>query len=320
MTARAGLATTRSALGRRLRLPRLRSRRPARSLRRPTTSTSISPTAPTPDSGLCRYKGVPVACGPPGLHGRQERASTATRGNGTFEDVSEQRRHHARQRHLRPRRQHARLRRRRLDRSLRGERLESERALPQQPRRHVHGRRASRPAAPTARTASRRPAWASRIGDYDRNGTIDIFKTNFAGDTSTLYANSGDGLLRGPDVRGRHRPEHALARLGRRRSSISTTTAGSISSSSTATSTRRSSSSRPRPATSSAKVVYRNLGNGRFQDVTERLGRAGHDTEGRPRRGVRRSRQRRRRRRRRQQRPRRAGSVPRSTRDRTRTG
>src|SRR5205814_5275866 len=29
------------------------------------------------------------------------------------------------------------------------------------------------------------------IGDYDRNGTMDIFKTNFAGDTSTLYANSG---------------------------------------------------------------------------------------------------------------------------------
>jgi hypothetical protein len=31
------------------------------------------------------------------------------------------------------------------------------------------------------------------IGDYDRNGTLDIFKTNFAGDTSTLYANGGDG-------------------------------------------------------------------------------------------------------------------------------
>src|SRR5439155_26292020 len=29
------------------------------------------------------------------------------------------------------------------------------------------------------------------IGDYDRNGTMDIFKTNFAGDTATLYSNSG---------------------------------------------------------------------------------------------------------------------------------
>ena len=32
------------------------------------------------------------------------------------------------------------------------------------------------------------------LGDYDRNGTIDIFKTNFAGDTSTLYSNTGEGL------------------------------------------------------------------------------------------------------------------------------
>ena len=29
---------------------------------------------PTPDSGLCRYKGIPVACGPPGPRGRQVRA------------------------------------------------------------------------------------------------------------------------------------------------------------------------------------------------------------------------------------------------------
>jgi hypothetical protein len=32
------------------------------------------------------------------------------------------------------------------------------------------------------------------IGDYDRDGTMDIFKTNFAGDTSTLYSNTGHGL------------------------------------------------------------------------------------------------------------------------------
>ena len=32
------------------------------------------------------------------------------------------------------------------------------------------------------------------IGDYDRDGTMDIFKTNFAGDTSTLYRNTGDGV------------------------------------------------------------------------------------------------------------------------------
>ena len=32
------------------------------------------------------------------------------------------------------------------------------------------------------------------VGDYDRDGRVDIFKTNFAGDTSTLYANTGTGL------------------------------------------------------------------------------------------------------------------------------
>ena len=45
------------------------------------------------------------------------------------------------------------------------------------------------------------------------------------------------------------------------------------------------------------KVVYRNLGNGRFEDVTRAARPAGDDAEGRPRRGVRRLRQRRRHRR-----------------------
>ncbi len=32
------------------------------------------------------------------------------------------------------------------------------------------------------------------VGDFDHNGTMDILKTNFAGDTTTLYANTGDGF------------------------------------------------------------------------------------------------------------------------------
>src|SRR3954447_19327477 len=44
-------------------------------------------TAPTPDSGLCRYKGIKVACGPPGLVGGKN-VLYHNRGNGTFEDVS----------------------------------------------------------------------------------------------------------------------------------------------------------------------------------------------------------------------------------------
>jgi hypothetical protein len=32
------------------------------------------------------------------------------------------------------------------------------------------------------------------VGDFDRDGRMDLVKTNFAGDTSTLYANRGDGF------------------------------------------------------------------------------------------------------------------------------
>ncbi|HSR68018.1 MAG TPA: CRTAC1 family protein [Acidobacteriota bacterium] len=44
-------------------------------------------TAPTPDSGACRYKGVPVACGPPGLQGGTN-LYYRNRGDGTFQDAS----------------------------------------------------------------------------------------------------------------------------------------------------------------------------------------------------------------------------------------
>ena len=80
------------------------------------------------------------------------------------------------------------------------------------------------------------------IGDYDRNGTMDIFKTNFAGDTSTLYANTGSGLCEDRTFAERHRPATRAGSAGASASSISTTTAGSICSWSTATSIPRSAS------------------------------------------------------------------------------
>src|SRR5437667_5436939 len=45
-------------------------------------------TAPTPESGLCRYKGIQVACGPPGLTGGKN-VLYHNRGDGSFEDVSD---------------------------------------------------------------------------------------------------------------------------------------------------------------------------------------------------------------------------------------
>jgi hypothetical protein len=110
-------------------------------------------------------------------------------------------------------------------------------------------------------------------GDYDRDGWLDIFKTNFSGDTSTLYRNSGkamfddvtfpagigintrwlgwgcgfldadnDGWLDIFLVNGHVYPE--VERL--------TTEAGYAQ----------------------RKVLYRNLRNGRFEDVSEQAGAA----------------------------------------------
>ena len=125
---------------------------------------------------------------------RQEPPLPQPAATARFADVSTRIRHHPRARHLRPRRQHARLRRRRVDRSLCRQRLESRARCIATIATAPSPTSASPPAAPTARTASRRPAWASPIGDYNRDGRMDIFKTNFAGDTSTLYANTGNGL------------------------------------------------------------------------------------------------------------------------------
>ena len=64
--ARPGCQQARTALEHRLRLPRLRPRRPPRSVRRQLHRPRSGDDADCPKSGLCRYKGILVACGPPG--------------------------------------------------------------------------------------------------------------------------------------------------------------------------------------------------------------------------------------------------------------
>ena len=51
--------------------------------------------------------------------------------------------------------------------------------------------------------------------DYDNDGRIDIVKTNFIGETSTLYHNDGDGYFGDLDVRGRTGRSQPVRRLGR---------------------------------------------------------------------------------------------------------
>ena len=153
---------------------------------------------------------------------------------------------------------------------VRGERLQPERALPQQPRRHVHRHRRDR----RLRLQPGRQA-AGGHGRRDRR----------------LRPQRHDGHLQ-DELRRRHldalrqHRRRASARIARSRAASASTRAGSAgaSASSTSTTTAGSTLPRERPRLSRGraaqdrgrlqqrKVVYRNRGDGRFEDVTERLG------------------------------------------------
>ena len=109
------------------------------------------------------------------------------------------------------------------------------------------------------------------LGDYDRNGTIDMVKTNFAGDTSTLYANLGNGFCE----------DRTFA------SGLGTNTrwlgwgAGLVDLDNDAWLDIFLTNGHVYPEVSQIKteaayrqrkVIYRNLANGRFADVAERMG------------------------------------------------
>jgi hypothetical protein len=147
--------------------------------------------APVPESGLCRYKGIPVACGPPGLPGGKN-VLYHNAGDGTFEDVSER----------------AGITRASGTYGLGVSTLD----FNDDGWVDLYVANDSNPsalylnntdgtfkdiavAAGCAYSQDGKPqaGMGVAVGDYDRNGTVDLFKTNFAGDTSTLYANDGKG-------------------------------------------------------------------------------------------------------------------------------
>jgi enediyne biosynthesis protein E4 len=237
-------------------------------------------TAPLPETGPCLYKGLTVACGPPGLAGGVN-SLYHNSGDGTFTDVSEK----------------AGITKTSGTYSLGV--LVADFDNDGWP--DVYVADDSAPAilyrnnrdgtftdigseAGCAFSIDGKPQAGMGVtaGDYDRDGWLDIFKTNFAGDTSTLYHNAGKGIFDDvtfpaglgvntrwlgwgcgfldvdndgwPDiflVNGHVYPE--VERL--------TTEAGYAQ----------------------RKVLYRNLGNGRFEDISERVG--GAVTEPTPSRG-----------------------------------
>ena len=225
--------------------------------------------APVPESGLCRYKGLPVACGPPGLTGGKN-VLYRNAGNGKFEDVSER----------------SGITRANGTYGLGVSTLDfnddgwvdlyvandsNPSALYVNNKDGTFKDAGIEAGCAYSQDGKPQAGMGVAVGDYDRNGTVDLFKTNFAGDTSTLYANGGkgfcedrtfsagiglntrwlgwgvafvdldnDGWLDIFIVNGHVYPE--VERIK--------TEAGY----------------------KQRKVVYRNLGNGRFEDVSERLG------------------------------------------------
>jgi hypothetical protein len=144
---------------------------------------------PRPASGLCRYRGLPVACGPPGLPGGRN-VLYRNRGNGTFEDVSERAR-------IAPAGGTYALGVSTLDFDNDGwtDLYVADDSSPSVLYRNNHDGTFADVAAGAGCAYSEdgraQAGMGVAVGDYDRDGRMDIFKTNFAGDTSTLYRNAG---------------------------------------------------------------------------------------------------------------------------------
>ena len=147
--------------------------------------------APVPESGLCRYKGVPVACGPPGLTGGKNVLYRNT-GKG-FADVSET----------------SGITRAQGTYGLGVSTLDfnddgwvdlyvandsNPSALYLNKADGTFTDVAVRAGCAYSQDGKPQAGMGVAVGDYNRDGTVDIFKTNFAGDTATLYANDGKGL------------------------------------------------------------------------------------------------------------------------------
>jgi len=150
-------------------------------------------TAPLPETGPCQYKGITVACGPPGLTGGSN-TLYRNNGNGTFSDVSEK----------------AGITRSNGTYGLGVLTADFD----NDGWTDIYVANDSAPAAlyrnnkngtftdigieaGCALSIDGKPQAGMGVtaGDYNHDGWLDIFKTNFSGDTSSLYRNTGKGTF-----------------------------------------------------------------------------------------------------------------------------
>jgi enediyne biosynthesis protein E4 len=151
-------------------------------------------TAPAPGQrATCLWKGVPVMCGPRGLPGAKN-ILYHNKGNGTFEDVTTKA-------HIDRTDGHYSLSVSTLDFDEDGwpdiyAACDSTASILY---RNNHDGTFT-DVAVTAGAAfnedgREQAGMGTTVGDYNGDGHLDIFKTNFSDDTSTLYRNNGDGTF-----------------------------------------------------------------------------------------------------------------------------
>jgi len=151
-------------------------------------------TAPAPGArASCVWKGVPVMCGPRGLPGAKN-ILYRNRGNGTFEDVTVKA-------HLDRTDGHYSLGISTLDFDADGW-PDIYVACDSTPSILYHNNRDGTftDVAVTAGAAfnedgREQAGMGTSVADFNGDGRLDIFKTNFSDDTSTLYRNNGDGTF-----------------------------------------------------------------------------------------------------------------------------
>jgi hypothetical protein len=150
-------------------------------------------TAPTPESGPCTYKSILVACGPPGLPGGKN-ILYHNNGDGTFTDVSEKAGmwntigNYALSVAVAD-----------LDNDgwpdIYVANDSTAATLYQNQKDGTFKDIAIEAGAAFSPDGKPQAGMGVSIGDYNRDGNLDVVKTNFAGDTDSLYTNLGDGTF-----------------------------------------------------------------------------------------------------------------------------